>query len=90
MDRPSPPVPHPVMLPLGTVMGDWRVEAWAGRGVYGTVYRAVSLLPGAEARPVALKLASHPGDPRFEREAELLAQLQEVNTRLAAQEADAR
>jgi hypothetical protein len=60
------------MLPLGTVVGDWRVEAWAGRGVYGTVYRAVPLHAG-HAGPGALKLALHPGDPRFEREAHLLS-----------------
>ena len=72
MSRPSPPAPHPAMLPPGTVVGNWRVEAWAGRGVYGTVYRAVPLHAG-HASPVALKLALHPADPRFEREVQLLS-----------------
>jgi hypothetical protein len=60
------------MLPPGTVVGNWRVEAWAGRGVYGTVYRAVPLHAG-RASPVALKLALHPEDPRFAREVHLLS-----------------
>ena len=65
----------PTALPPGTQVGTWRVESFRGRGVYGTVYRAVSLLPGADVGPVALKLAIHPGDRRFEREAELLARI---------------
>jgi serine/threonine protein kinase len=48
--------------------------AWAGRGVYGAVYKAVRV--GEEhAGPVALKLGLFPGDPRFTREAELLRRL---------------
>ncbi|HYH95057.1 protein kinase domain-containing protein, partial [Hyalangium sp.] len=55
-------------------VGPWRVEGWAGRGVYGAVYQAVPA--GAEhAIPVALKLALHPADPRFAREVELLSRL---------------
>ena len=44
-----------------------------GWGAYGAVYRAVDArdAPG----PVALKLALHPGDARFAREAELLSRL---------------
>ncbi len=72
MDRPSLPAPHPAMLPPGTVVGNWRVEGWAGRGVYGTVYRAVSLHVG-HAFPGALKLALHAEDPRFAREMQLLS-----------------
>ncbi len=72
MDRPSPPALHPAMLPPGTGVGNWRVEGWAGRGVYGTVYRAVSLHAGP-AFPGALKLALHAEDPRFAREAQLLS-----------------
>jgi serine/threonine protein kinase len=60
------------MLAPGTVVGDWRVEAWAGRGVYGIVYRAVPL-HDERAPPVALKLALLPGDPRFAREVHLLS-----------------
>jgi serine/threonine protein kinase len=48
------------------------VEAPAGRGVYGTVYRAEPLHAG-HASPGALKLALHPGDARFEREVHLLS-----------------
>ncbi|MFL5349635.1 MAG: protein kinase domain-containing protein [Hyalangium sp.] len=71
----EPPSPlHPSLLPAGTVVGRWRVVAWAGRGSFGAVYRAVPL--GQEQAPaVALKLALHPEDPRFAREAELLSRL---------------
>jgi hypothetical protein len=63
---------HPALLPAGTVVGRWRVVAWAGRGVHGAVYRAVQV--GQElAPPVALKLAVLPQDPRFAREGELLS-----------------
>jgi hypothetical protein len=60
------------MLSPGTVVGNWRVEAWAGRGVYGTVYRAVSL-HDEHSPPVALKLALLPADPRFAHEVHLLS-----------------
>jgi serine/threonine protein kinase len=50
------------------------VVAWAGRGVYGAVYKAVHSAQ-EHAGPVALKLALFPSDPRFEREAELLRRL---------------
>ncbi|HYI02051.1 serine/threonine protein kinase [Hyalangium sp.] len=74
MDRLTAPVLHPSRLPPGTQVGPWSVEGWAGRGVYGAVYRAVPV--GAEhAAPVALKLALHPADPRFAREVELLSRL---------------
>lgn len=72
MDLPAFPAAHPALIPPGTVMGDWRVEEWAGRGVYGAVYRAVPLRAGPSA-PVALKLALLPEDPRFLREVELLS-----------------
>jgi serine/threonine protein kinase len=48
------------------------VESWAGRGVYGAVYRAVPVAE-AHADPVALKVALFPDDPRFAREVELLS-----------------
>jgi len=70
---------EPTALPPGTQVGAWRVENFRGRGVYGCVYRAVSLRPGADAVPVALKLAIHPGDARFEREAELLSRIRSPN-----------
>ncbi len=62
------------LLPLGTQVGPWRVEAWAGGGVYGAVYRAVRV-GDEQAGPVALKLALLPGDERFAREAHLLSRL---------------
>src|SRR5690349_13234369 len=58
-------------LPHGTKVGVWLLKGCRGRGVYGTVYRAVR--EGDEsAGMVALKLATHPRDARFKREAELL------------------
>ena len=65
---------YPTALPLGTKVGAWRVHGFRGRGTYGTVYRAVSQ-EHAQTGPVALKLAIYPGDPRFEREAELLSRI---------------
>ncbi|WP_224362350.1 serine/threonine-protein kinase [Hyalangium versicolor] len=74
MERHSIPELHPGLLPAGTVVGRWRLVTWAGRGVYGAVYRAVPL--GQEQAPaVALKLALHPADPRFVREVELLSRM---------------
>jgi hypothetical protein len=65
---------HPASLPPGTVVGPWRLVAWAGRGVHGAVYRA-ERVGDERATPVALKLALLPRDPRFAREAELLSRL---------------
>ncbi|HEX8698281.1 MAG TPA: serine/threonine-protein kinase [Myxococcaceae bacterium] len=61
-------------LPLGTRVGAWRVLGFRGRGIYGTVYAAE---PSDREQPglAALKLAIYPADPRFEREAELLARI---------------
>src|SRR3954469_8749120 len=61
----------PLALPLGTKVGPWRVTGFRGRGSYGTLYRAepVGRQQGGSA---ALKLAVHPGDERFKREAWLL------------------
>ncbi|MDY7232656.1 serine/threonine-protein kinase [Hyalangium rubrum] len=62
---------NPAALPSGTKVGAWRVVSLRSRGTYGAVYRAVSA--GAEeSGHVALKLALHPRDLRFAREAELL------------------
>jgi eukaryotic-like serine/threonine-protein kinase len=72
MQRPRAPAPHPAILPIGTVVGHWRVVGWVGRGVYGAVYLAVRV--GQEhAGPVALKVALFPRDPRFKLEATLLS-----------------
>ncbi len=52
-------------------IGPWRLLELRSGGAYGQVYRAEPLhSPGAP--PVALKLAVHPMDPRFLREAGLL------------------
>jgi serine/threonine protein kinase len=66
--------PHPIALPAGTKVGAWRITGTRGRGVYGTVYTAVPQEHGLTG-PVALKLAVYAGDPRFEREAELLLRI---------------
>jgi hypothetical protein len=67
MDKTQAPSPHPALLEPGTVVGPWRVVAWASRGVHGAVYQAVR--GGHElAEPVALKLALLPKDPHFARE----------------------
>ncbi|ADO74501.1 serine/threonine-protein kinase [Stigmatella aurantiaca] len=64
----------PAALPEGTVVGAWKVVAFRARGTYGTVYRAAKV-EDVHAAPVALKLALHPRDERFAREAELLSRL---------------
>lgn len=64
---------HPASLPPGTRVGPWRVVEPRGCGTYGAVYRAVSDEDAQDS--VALKLALHPWDERFAREAELLARI---------------
>ncbi|MFP2927550.1 serine/threonine-protein kinase [Pyxidicoccus sp. 3LG] len=64
----------PATLPPGTEIGSWRVLELRGRGNYGAVYR-VEPLEGPGTGPFALKLATHPMDPRFEREEELLSRI---------------
>jgi serine/threonine protein kinase len=73
MDTPALEL-SPTALPSGTPVGAWRVHGFRGRGVYGTVYCAVSQ-EREHAGPVALKLAIYPEDPRFEREVELLSRI---------------
>jgi eukaryotic-like serine/threonine-protein kinase len=74
MDREDVPAPHPANLRPGAMVGPFRVVGWSGRGVYGTVYKAVRV--GREqAGPVALKVAMMAGDRRFAQEAELLGRL---------------
>jgi serine/threonine protein kinase len=73
---------RPTDLLEGDVFAGCRVEAVAGRGGMGIVYRAVQLSLG---RPVALKLiaSEHAADPefrdRFEREARLAAAIDHPN-----------
>jgi serine/threonine protein kinase len=70
--QPLAPDVDPRTLPLGTLIGPWRVIGYGGVGVYGAVYQAVR--DGhADAGLVAIKLALCPRDPRFEREAVLLS-----------------
>jgi serine/threonine protein kinase len=57
-------------------IGPWRVLGLSGQGTYGTVYR-VERADSAEPGIFALKLACHPGDQRFHREAELLSRIRD-------------
>jgi len=67
--------PSEVHAPLpGAVLDRWRVLARVGSGNNGIVYR-VCLVDAPEAGEFALKLAREPGDPRFEREAEMLSRI---------------
>jgi serine/threonine protein kinase len=76
----QPPIQElvPDGLPPGTQVGPWRVLGLRGCGAYGAVYR-VERLGQEGAESFALKLALRPGDPRFEREVELLSRLQHPN-----------
>ncbi|WP_164013789.1 protein kinase domain-containing protein [Pyxidicoccus trucidator] len=66
---------NPAGLPPGTRIGPGRLREPLGRGAYGVVYRAV--LAEQDASDCgALKLALHPDNARFLREAELLSRLQ--------------
>jgi len=70
--RPSTEALVQVFSPWGmSEIGAWRLLGLRSGGAYGSVYRAEPLQqPGSG--PFALKLALHPMDPRFPREAELL------------------
>jgi hypothetical protein len=65
----------PLSLPVGQQVGRWRVKGWGGRGAYGTLYR-VERAGRAQEGEFALKLATHPGDERFGREAHLLRRIE--------------
>ncbi len=65
----------PLSLPVGLRVGPWRVKGWRGRGAYGTLYCVEREGHEAEGE-FALKLAIHPGDKRFEREAQLLSRIE--------------
>jgi serine/threonine protein kinase len=62
----------PDSLRPGDLVGPWRVEGYAGRGSYGAVYKA-RRVGQPSSKPVALKIAVFPSDPRFSREVELLS-----------------
>jgi eukaryotic-like serine/threonine-protein kinase len=67
---------HPASLPVGTLVGRWRVVDWAGRGTHGAVYRAVPA-DKEYAAPVALKMALLPRQQPFSapRASQMLAHL---------------
>jgi serine/threonine protein kinase len=73
MPRRVPPL-SVALLPSGFEVSGWRLLGRCGRGSYGTVYRACRAKSSDERR-FALKLASSPRDPRFEREVELLSRV---------------
>ena len=62
----------------GVEVGPWRVRGLRGQGSYGAVYQVEPVGSGTDTR-FALKLALYAGDPRFEREAELLSRLRHPN-----------
>jgi serine/threonine protein kinase len=67
-----PPQPlQPTFLPPGTQVGDFKVIRISGLGTFGTVYLAHKV--GEKESLAALKVARIVADPRFKREAELLA-----------------
>jgi len=72
MEHAHTPLGHHFCLPPGTRVQDWLVEGCHGHGASGVLYRAV-LVGQESARPVALKMAHFPWDPRFMREVALLA-----------------
>jgi predicted Ser/Thr protein kinase len=65
-------------LPSGTEVGPWRLVHHRGGGFNGLVYRAEPM-GRAGQEPVALKLATLPGDERFEREVALLSLVRHPN-----------
>ena len=69
---------HPTELGDGTLVDGWRTLWRHEMGTFGVVYLAVRA--GKEAAgPCALKLARVRGDPRLEREVELLQRVQHPN-----------
>ncbi|MFL5345810.1 MAG: protein kinase domain-containing protein [Hyalangium sp.] len=66
-----PPSTDPRAFVLGSWVGPWRILELHDFGSFGAIYR-VERAGHPEAGPFALKIALHPEDPRFQREAELL------------------
>ncbi len=72
----SHPPLHAELLPGKVLAGRFSVEAIAGRGGMGTVYRARDLSSGQTVALKLLNISSNPANlQRFNREAELLASL---------------
>jgi serine/threonine protein kinase len=69
-----------LLCPLldGTEVGPWRLVSYRGGGSNGLIYRAEPV-GGAHQEPVALKMATLPGDERFKREATLLSLIRHPN-----------
>jgi len=65
----------PLCLPLGMLVGPWRVKGFRSRGSYGSLYR-VERVGREEEGSFALKLAVYPRDERFAREGWLLSRIQ--------------
>jgi len=61
----------PNLPAMGSTVGAWLILERIDSGSYGVVFRA-RRADDPQAPLVALKMAKQPGDPRFEREAELL------------------
>ncbi len=71
----TPPTPSDPHAPFhGTTVGRWRILQRVGSGNNGIIYR-VCLDERPGEGEYALKMARESGDPRFEREAELLSRL---------------
>lgn len=62
-------------LPPGSIVGPWRILERIDSGSYGVVF-LVERASKPEAGPFAMKMAKQAGDPRLEREAELLQRMQ--------------
>lgn len=62
---------HDDLPPLGATVGPWLILGRVDSGSYGVVFHA-QRTHAPESPPVALKVAKQPGDPRFERETEVL------------------
>jgi hypothetical protein len=73
----------PGRLPVGTMLGAYRIEALLGQGAFGAVFRAIATPSG---RAVAVKVLAERADPtdaavaRFHREAELASRLRHPNS----------
>lgn len=61
----------PTEIVPGTLVGPWLLQERLDWGNYGLVFRA-QRAGHPESPPVALKMARHPRDPRFEREVQIL------------------